>query len=216
METSDHRTNAMQSLPPAHPAIEISLASRGFSKGIAQTRGVQIVARPEVQIGPVLLGGYAKNVSSADYDGEAGVSIAVRRKVAGIDLSGSATIKRALGAGRTLDATALEVAASAARTAGRLGGRLNWVFSPDELGTTKRSHYLEAVGTISFGGRITASAGVGRRQRRTGPDYTSYNAGLSYKLSSEFTADVRWYGNNRHHAGDFYRERLVGALRARF
>ena len=34
-------------LPPPDPTLEISVASSGYSKGLAQTDGMQVLIRPE-------------------------------------------------------------------------------------------------------------------------------------------------------------------------
>ena len=55
----------MIDLPPPDPGIEIVVASRGYSKGLAQTDGVQVRAQPELAFGPVYVAVYAKNDSDA-------------------------------------------------------------------------------------------------------------------------------------------------------
>jgi hypothetical protein len=206
----------MFGLPPPEPALEISVASRGYSKGVAQTEGPQLVVRPELQLGPVLLGAYAKNVTSPTAEGEAGISGSYRFKLAGFDVSGAAVVKTLLDPSGSVDSTALELIGGLSRTSGPFTGRLNYFFSPDELGTTHRSHYLEGSGTYALGRGFSASAGLGLRRRVASPDYVSYNAGASYKISDQLTADLRWFGNDRSEMGEFYKDRLIGTLRARF
>ena len=63
----------MFDLPPPDPGIEFVVASRGMSKGIAQTEGPQVVVKPFVQMGPVQLGAQWKNVSSAVAGGESAI-----------------------------------------------------------------------------------------------------------------------------------------------
>jgi hypothetical protein len=206
----------MFDLPPPNPALEISVASRGYSKGLAQTEGPQLVVRPELQLGPVLLGAYAKNVTSPTAEGEAGISGSYRFKLAGFDLSATAAVKTLLDPSDGVDTTALELIGGLSRTAGPLTGRLTYFFSPDELGSTGRSRYLEGSGTYTLGRGFSASAGLGLRRRVASPDYVSYNAGASYKISDQLTADLRWFGNDRSELRMFYKDRLVGSLRARF
>ena len=47
-------------LPPPDPGIEISVATRGMSKGIAQTEGPQMIARSSVKFGDVQFGDLAR------------------------------------------------------------------------------------------------------------------------------------------------------------
>lgn len=71
----------MLGLPPLDPGIEIVVASRGMSKGIAQTEGPQLVAKPFIQLGPVQFGGQWKNVSSAVADSEGSAFASVSPKL---------------------------------------------------------------------------------------------------------------------------------------
>lgn len=206
----------MFDLPPAQPAIEITLSTRGYSKGIAQTDEPQLVVRPEIKLGPVSLGGYVKNVTSPTFDGEGGGSAAYRFKLAGLDLTATAAVKTLLNPDPGLDTTALELIGGASRTLGPVTGRLTYTFSPDDLGSTERSHYLEGSGSYTLGRGFSASAGAGLRRRIASPDYLSYNAGIGYKLSDRLSADLRWFGNDRGELGGFFKDRLVGSLRARF
>jgi hypothetical protein len=206
----------MIDLPPPEPAIEIVVASRGYSKGIAQTNGPQLVVRPELELGPVLLSGYAKNITSPTAEGEAGVSAGYRFEARGFNVVGTVALKRLLDADGGVDATALELIAGLSRKAGAFTGRLNYTFSPDDLGGTRRSHYVEGSGTYGLGRGFSAVGALGLRRRVGSPDYVSYNGGVGYKLSSRFTADLRWFGNDRGELGGFFKERLVGTLRARF
>ncbi|WP_294172594.1 TorF family putative porin [uncultured Sphingomonas sp.] len=206
----------MFDLPPPDPAIELSVATRGYSKGIAQTEGPQLLVRPELQLGPALLSVYAKNVTSPTSDGEAGISGGYRFGLAGLDVAATVVVKTLLDPSNGVDATALELIGGLSRTSGPFSGRLNYFFSPDELGTTRRSHYLEGSGTYGLGRGFSASAGLGVRRRVASPNYVSYNAGASYKISDQLTADLRWFGNDRSELGAFFKDRLVGTLRARF
>ena len=70
-------------LPSPDPAIEISAFSQGVSKGLRQTDGIQIVIRPEVAVGPLVVLGYYKNVSGP-ADGEGGGGIGLRRRLGGM------------------------------------------------------------------------------------------------------------------------------------
>ena len=45
----------MIDLPPPDPGVEIVLATRGYSKGLAQTDGVQGIGRVELVFGSVTL-----------------------------------------------------------------------------------------------------------------------------------------------------------------
>ena len=202
-------------LPPSDPAMEISIASRGYSKGVAQTEGFQLVIRPEVAFGSVRLGAYAKNVTSDEYDGEAGASIGYRRSFAKTEIGASATLKHLYSAKAEVDDVALELNAAVTFSWGPFKPRISLTYSPDELAGTGRSAYWEAGSSYQIDKKTSASVGIGVRERTRGPDYTSFNAGLSRTLGGAFTADIRLYDTDRSEIGDNYERRLVASLRTR-
>ena len=118
-------------LPPPDPALEISVASRGYSKGVAQTDGIQVVIRPELSFGPVKLGAYGKNVTSSQYDGEAGVSLGYKKAFGKTDFSASAAVKHFYGAQQSVDDVALELNAAATQTWGKFKPRVSITYSPE-------------------------------------------------------------------------------------
>lgn len=206
----------MLDLPPPDPGIEVTLATRGISKGLAQTDGPQVVVRPELGFGPVYVGAYAKNVTSPTSDGEAGPVAGFRSSAGGFDLAGSATLKLAVAPVGAVDDEALELALSASRGIGPVTPRLSVTWSPDDLGSTGRSTFAEASVGWRVARPITLNASIARRERDGGPDYSAFSAGLSYRLADPLTADLRWYDTDRSGLGEPYRGRLVGSLRARF
>jgi hypothetical protein len=199
-------------LPPPVPVIEFSLASRGMSKGLAQTNGPQALVRAELGFGRVYVGGYAKNVDSSTADGEAGASLGVRASAGGFDLAANATLKLAIDPSSGSDAEALELGATAARKLGRLTPRLSVVWSPDDLGGTRRTVFAEAGASYRLASTLTASAAAGRRERGGGPDYTAWNAGLAWNPAKPITLDARYYDTD---GGDAQPFRARGVVTAR-
>jgi opacity protein-like surface antigen len=201
----------MPDLPPPVPTIEFSLASRGMSKGIAQTTGPQFLARGELGFGPIYVGGYVKNVDSTSADGEAGASLGLRKNFAGFDLAASATLKLAIDPSSGSDDRALEISASAARKLGRLTPRLSVVWSPDDLGSTRRTSFAEAGVGYRLAKTLTASAAVGRREREGGLDYMAWNAGLAWNPVKPLTLDARYYDTDGGSAQPFRARGVVTA-----
>ncbi|HEX9931590.1 MAG TPA: porin [Allosphingosinicella sp.] len=206
----------MLDLPPPDPGIEMVIASRGISKGLAQTEGPQVLVRPEAAFGPFHVGGYAKNVTSPSLDGEAGPVAGFRTSAGGFDLNGSATLKLAVAPVEPTDGEALELTVSASRRFGAATPRLSLTWSPDDLGSTGRSTYAEASAAWKLGGAVTLNAAYALRERDGGADYRAFNAGIAYRLADPLTAELRWYDTDRSGLGEPYRGRLVGSLRARF
>lgn len=206
----------MMDLPPPDPAIEFVLATRGISKGIAQTDDGQILVRGELGFGDLYFGAYGKNVSSSTSDGEAGALVGLRKTLGGIDWGISATLKHAIDPSPGSDASAVELAASASRRFGRVTPKLSIVWSPDDVGSTGRTVYAEAGASYRLSSMFALSAAAGRRERSGGLDYTAYNAGLSWTPEKRFSVDLRYYDNNRADGGDFYKRRFVLTGRAKF
>lgn len=205
----------MLDLPPPVPSIELNLASRGISKGLAQTKGPQLLVRGELAFGRVYLGGYAKNVSSTSADGEAAALVGLRTSAAGFDLAASAAWKRAINPADGSDANALELGGSVSRKLGKLVPRLSLVWSPDDLGGTGRTMFAEAGASYNIAKALTASAAIGRRERNGGPDYSAWNAGFAWSPAKPVTLDARYYDTD--HGGEQpYRARAVVAVRVRF
>ena len=205
----------MFDLPPPDPAIEFNLASTGMSKGLAQTDGPQALVRGELAFGPVYVGAYAKNVDSSSAEGVAAALIGFRTTQAGLDLGASAGWKRAVDPAPGSDADALEVTAFASRRFGPITPRLSVTWSPDDLGSTTRSIFAELGASYRLGHSIWASAAAGRRERGGGPDYSAWNAGVTWTPIDHVALDLRYYdtdGGSDHP----YRGRLVASGRVRF
>ena len=202
--------------PPPIPVIEFSLASRGISKGLSQSDGPQFAVRGELPRGPLYVGGYWKNVTSTSSGGEAGAIIGLRKKAAGFSLAASATLKIATSPAAASDDKALELAGTVSRKFGRLTPQLALIWSPDDLGPTRRSFFVEASASYSLLPHTIVSAAIGRRDRVVGADYTAFNAGVTQTLSHNLTADLRYYGTNKRGLGYTYHPGLIGSVRARF
>ena len=206
----------MIDFPPPDPALEIVIASRGMSKGIAQTDGPQVVARGELAFGHFYIAAQAKNVSSPTSDGEVAGLVGIRTQTSGFELSGSAAYKSATAPMGVIDAEALELSGNISRKIGRITPRISVTWSPNDLGSTGRTIYAEAVLTYSLNPRMTISSGVGRRERVGGPDYTAFNLGVSHTLGRHFAFDARYFDTNKSWFGEPFRRRVVASLRARF
>jgi hypothetical protein len=204
-------------LPPSpDPAIEISAFSQGMSKGLRQSEGIQILVRPEVAVGPLFAGAFYKNITSPTADGEAAVLAGLRRRVGGFDLAASAAYKWNTGARAQADRDCIEFTITASRRFGRLTPRINLIYSPDDLGGTRASLYAEAGASFSPFAGASLSANVARRTRDGGPDYVAFNAGASYAITGNVTAELRYYDTAQSRIGVIYKPRLVASARLHF
>jgi hypothetical protein len=206
----------MFDLPPPNPGIEFVVASRGMSKGIAQTDGPQALVRPFVQLGPVQVGAQWKNLTSPVAGGEASTFIALAPKLGQFQLNGSAAYKLQTGVNGPTDNKSWEFTGSVTRKFGKVSLRVAAIYSPDDLGGAKRSLFVEGGPTLEIGKTTRISGAIGRRDRVKGDDYTAFNAGISKTLFNGVTLDARYYGTNQSDLGEFLEDRLVVSARMSF
>ena len=198
----------MFDLPPPDPGIEISIASRGISKGIAQTEGPQVIGKALVQFGDVQLAGQWKNVTSSVAEGEAAASATWQRKFGLVQTSLGATFKFQTGVSSPTDDKALELNGSVAPKWGKFGLRASAVYSPNDFGSTGQSLYVESGASYDLGKVVRLSANVGRRHRERGQDYTSFNAGVAVTWK-KLTLDARYFDTAQGEYGELYDDRVV-------
>jgi Bacterial protein of unknown function (Gcw_chp) len=206
----------MFDLPPPDPMIEFVLASRGYSKGLAQTDGAQLRVRGEVEWGALAVAAQWKNVDSSGANGEAQAQIGIGGDVGGFDLEAAIGYKLLTGLPSSADEDTVEFTASASRAFGPLTPHISLAYSFDDLGDTRESLYAEAGAALRIAPRTRLSAQVGRRERSGGDDYTAFGAGISQQIGEHVTAELRWYDSARSARGDAYEARAVAALRVRF
>jgi hypothetical protein len=198
------------------PAGEVTLSTRGYSKGLAQTDGVQGIGRFELGFGQFGLATQYKNITSATADGEATFSGIWKGKAAGFDLGMTASWKRLIGLDGQVDPDTFEFIPTVSRKFGPLTARLSLTYSPDDLGRTGESAWVEGGAAWKVNGKTSISANLGRREREGGTDYTAFNAGVTRSILKGLTADLRYYDSARSELGDPFEGRVVAALKARF
>lgn len=206
----------MFDLPPPDPGIEFVVASRGMSKGIAQTEGPQALVRPYVQLGPVQLATQWKNLSSPTAGGEASAILSIAPKLGQFQLNASAAYKLNTGVRGPTDNKSWEFTGTVSRKFGKLSLRIHTIYSPDDLGSAERSLFVEGGPTLEIGKSTRISAAIGRRDRINGDDYTAFNAGIARTIFKGMTLDARYYGTNRSDLGEFLEDRLVVSARMSF
>ena len=198
--------------PPAAPAAEVTLATTGMSKGIAQTDGPQIVARGFVRLGAMQFGAQWKNVSSTAASGEGALFATASRKLGSVQVNAGISYKFQTGIRGRSDHTALEFSAGASRKLGTITLRTALVYSPDDLGSARKSLFVEAGPAVQLAKGWTASAAVGRRERQGAPDYTAFNIGIAKSIEG-FQMDLRFYGTDRAELGANYHSRIVASVK---
>ena len=202
-------------LPPPDPGFEISLASRGVSQGVVQTDGVQIIPRAFVRIGAVQIGAQWKNVSNPSASGVAALFLRANQTFGETQIDARAAYRIRTGTQASADIGAWEFSGGASRRFGRLGLRINAEYSPKDF-ESGQSLYLEWGSTVDVGQATTISANLGRRERDRGPDYTSFNAGISRLFQQRLLLDGRYHRTNRSELGPRFQGRLVFSARLSF
>lgn len=185
-----------------------------MSKGLRQTKGPQLLVRPRLGAGPLYLGAQLKNLDEP-ADAELLTHIGAKGRLGGFALDANLQLKLVVGLGQG-DKGALELSAAASRRVGPVEWRLQLFASPDDIGPTGRSVYAQASAAIILPGRIELSGAVGRRERRSGVDYASFNLGLSREVDRVLTLDLRYHDTAESGRGVIYRGRLVASARASF
>lgn len=204
----------MLDIPPPDPGIEIVIATRGMTReGVAQTDGIQLIPRAFVLIGPVQAGGQWKNVNSPVAKGIAAAFANATLKLDAFQLTSGVAYKFQTGVRGPTDSDAFEFAGAIKRQVGRVGLTASLAYSPNDVGTTKRSLYFEAGATLAIAGSARFSANAGHRQRIGGPDHTSFNAGFTASLRKWLTVDARYYDTAQGELGEPYHGRLVLSAR---
>ena len=203
------------SLPPIDPAIEISIATQGMSKGLLQAEDGQVIVRPQLTIKSWTVIAQVKNIDSPATDAEAQFQLGWQGKAGTLKLTGLASYKFFIDAREPVDDRAWEFVGTATYPIGRAALKTTITYSPDDTGSTKRSVLIEAGASYDLSRSTAVSAGLGRRQRVGGNDYTAFNVGVAHKIGPA-SIEVRYYDTAQSDLGETYHSRVVLLGRARF
>ena len=200
------------SLPPPDPVVELFVATRGMSQGIAQTDGIQVRPRLVVHLGDAQLGAQWRNITSPAAKGVAMFFVRYGHRVGKVQFDGAVAYRVRTGVSSPFKGTAWEVTGTARRSFKGWGLRLELQYSPQDFGNGQ-SLYLEAGPTVDLGPATTVSANVGRRERQQGPDYASFNVGFTTVVKQRLSVDARLFDTNRGGLGAPFRSRIAVSAR---
>lgn len=153
-----------------------------------------------------------ETIDSNGADVELEVQAGYAPEFAGYQFDLNAAHKWRPGSNPGTDDDAWEFTADMSRSIGPANGRLRLQHSPDGTGSTRAWTWYEARVGWEFSPRISATASIGYREQENAPDYTGWNAGLSYALSREVEFDLRYHATNAEEFGRQYEDAVVAGV----
>lgn len=143
---------------------------------------------------------------------EIAVATGIRPEVAGFDLDLSVEHKWQTDADTGTDDDAWEFTADVKRSIGPANARLRLQHSPDSTGSTDAWTWVALRGGWDFSDKLTANAEIGRREQDNSVDYTGWNAGVTYALTRNIEAEVRYYDTDADADNPQYADAVVAGL----
>ena len=120
----------------------------------------------------------------------------IRPQVAGFDLDLKAAYKHQVDANPGADNDAWEFTANLSRSIGPAKARLQLQHSPDGSGGVKSWTWVEARAGWDFTDKLEGAIALGRREQDGAPDYTGWNAGLTYAATRSLDLELTYYDTN--------------------
>ena len=209
--------------PDAGPqwAFNVAGTSDYVFRGVSQTEeDPAISGGVDVTVGSFYAGTWASNVAfpgDGDTNAEIDLYGGIRPEVAGwnLDLGVVGYLYTSQPNGADYDYVELKAAASRAIGPATVGAAV--YYSPDFFGAAEdEATYVEANAAISPADKWTISGAVGRQFVSSAFDYTTWNLGAAYQLTSNLAVDVRYHDTDEHDFGDIYGSRAVASLKATF
>lgn len=202
-------------------AFNVAGTSDYVFRGVSQTEeDPAISGGVDVTVGSFYAGGWASNVSfPGDDDTKAEIDVygGFRSEVAGwnLDLGLVGYLYAGQPDGADYDYAEFKAAASRAVGPATVGAAV--YYSPDFFGASEdEATYIEANAAVSPADKWTISGAVGRQFLSSNFDYTTWNVGAAYQLTSNLAVDVRYHDTDEHDFGDIYGSRAVASLKATF
>lgn len=211
---------AQETAQPGNLSFAFGAATDNRSKGISKTDGDAFVfseAEWENASGLIYAASSLQTIkSSGGSELEFEVGAGLRPQVGGFDLDLSATRKMQIDAVAGYDDSAWELTADVRRSIGPASGRLRMQYSPDGLGGLEAWTWVEARLGWDFTNKLEGTAAIGRREQDNNLDYTAWNAGLTYALTRNIDADLRYYATDADVPGEQYADSLVAGISVAF
>ncbi|WP_312572013.1 TorF family putative porin [Brevundimonas sp.] len=153
-----------------------------------------------------------ETVQSGGSNVEAEFVIGYQPEAFGYQFDVNLAYKNRLGAERGYDEDAWELTGNISRSIGPASARLQVQYSPDAANSTQSFTWIEGQIGWDFTPRLNGAAAVGRRDQTGGPDYTGWNAGVTYALTNALSLDVRYHDTDADTFGEQYKQALVAKV----
>lgn len=155
-----------------------------------------------------------ETIDSAGSDVEVELAFGIRPQVAGFDLDLNVSHKWRLDSNPGTDDEGWELTADVSRAIGPATGKLRFQYSPDGMGTTEAWTWVEARARWDLTLDTAISAGIGRREQDLSVDYTGWDVGVTWQLTSAIDLDLRYHDTDADPVlfGDQYGSALVANL----
>ena len=157
-------------------------------------------------------GGFETIESATGSELELDVHVGMRPQIMGFDIDLNAARKHQLDAEPGADDSAWEFTADVNRSIGPVSGRLRVQHSPDGMGNTEAWSWVAVRAGLDVTAKLRGSLEIGRREQDAGIDYTSWNAGMNYALTSNLEAELRYHATDADASGKPFEDALVAGL----
>ena len=199
---------------PSHWSFELGAGTDNRSKAASKSDGAPYVFG-DVQWNAAS-GFYADlEVETIDSSGawaETEAEAGWQFEAAGLEFDTSLSRRWRLGADAGHDYAAWEFQFDVMRDFGAVDTRLRLEHSPDGLGSTLATTWVEARLRWPVTDRLRASVVLGRREQENAPDYAGWNVGMAYALNDTTALDLRWHGNDAEVGGTQFEDALVASV----
>lgn len=209
------RDNARYSADRPSPwSFELGAGTDNRSKGASKSAGAPYVFG-EVQWNAPN-GFYAdaefETIDSSGSTVETEIEAGWQFAVAGLDFDTSISRKWRLDADPGQDDEAWEYQFDILRDFGPVDARVRLEHSPDGLGSTRSTTWVETRVRWPLAKRLNASVTIGRREQDNAPDYTGGNAGVAWTLTDTTAVDLRWHATTAEDEGSQFEDAFVASI----
>lgn len=154
----------------------------------------------------------AETIQAGGSNVEAEVAFGYQPEAFGYQFDFNVAYKNRLDANPGYDEDTIEFGANISRAIGPASARLQVQYSPDSAGATEAFTWVEGRLGWAFTPRLDGTVALGRREQDNSPDYTAWNAGVTYALTDALALDVRYYDTDAAEFGEQYEDGLVAEL----